>query len=294
MSKVPIDTLPVELRIKIYELGDVETISTHHVGPWGRTIIMSGILNDNDAIEIAAIQGRETRRIMCDYIALSGNLPMMMWARSDKSSSKDDAAVEERSMKQIRLTPFPWDTETCSNAAKYGHLKLLKWLHEQGCPWNSNTFQFAAYFGNLEMLEWLYQMKCPWGTMTFSQAAESEDLNLLKWLYERKCPWDGLTFSIAVSSGNLEMVEWLHEQKCPSSTQSVLRIAAGTGDLALVKWIVHRGYPTNEYACASAADNGHLEILKWLREQGCPWDSCMSRDVHGTKILVRLQQNLVI
>jgi hypothetical protein len=52
LEKVPIETLPVELRIKIYELGDVETISTDHVGPWGRTILLSGILNDKDAIKI--------------------------------------------------------------------------------------------------------------------------------------------------------------------------------------------------------------------------------------------------
>jgi hypothetical protein len=95
---------------------------------------MSGILNDKDAIEIAAIQGDETEEIMCNCIAYSGNIPMMKWARSDKSSSNDETDVEERSRKQLRLTPFPWDTETCSNAAKFGHLQLLKWIHEQGCP----------------------------------------------------------------------------------------------------------------------------------------------------------------
>jgi hypothetical protein len=38
---------------------------------------MSGILNDKDAIEIAAIQGDETRETICEVIAISGNLPMM-------------------------------------------------------------------------------------------------------------------------------------------------------------------------------------------------------------------------
>ena len=70
--KVPIETLPVELRIKIYELGDVRTISTYYefpfnppiakkIAPWARTSLMSGILNDKDAIEIAAIQGGRTQ-----------------------------------------------------------------------------------------------------------------------------------------------------------------------------------------------------------------------------------------
>jgi len=171
--KVPIETLPVELRIKIYELGDVSTITclVPNQIPWARTIIMSGILNDKDAIEIAAIQRGKPRKIMCNYIAYSGNLPMMRWARSDKSSLKlHDDEVEVRTMKQIRLNPFPWDEWTCYNAAKFGHLKLLKWLHDQGCPWDSNTFEIAAHFGNIEMVEWLYQKKCPWNSWTSSSS----------------------------------------------------------------------------------------------------------------------------
>jgi hypothetical protein len=141
MSKVPIDTLPVELRIKIYELGDVSRIFLGYTPSWQRTIIMSGILNDKDAIDITAIQkGEATRQRMCDSIALSGNLPMMKWARSDKVPRVNDAAVEERSIKQIRLVPFPWGEETCSNASEFGHMKLLQWLHEQGCPWDHRTF----------------------------------------------------------------------------------------------------------------------------------------------------------
>jgi hypothetical protein len=169
MSKVPIETLPVEIRIKIYELGDVSTITylVPNQIPWARTILMSGILNDKDAIEIAAIQGGKTRKIMCRHIAFSGNIPMMKWARSDKSSSKDETDLGERSMKQLRLTPFPWDTETCRNAATFGHLQLLKWLHEQGCPWNDETLACAARFGNIVLLEWLYQKKAPMGVRHF-------------------------------------------------------------------------------------------------------------------------------
>jgi hypothetical protein len=87
--KVPIETIPVELRIKIYEFGDVSRITyVKKEFPWARTIVMAGILNDKDAIEIAAIQGDETEEIMCNCIAYSGNIPMMKWARSDKLPKK--------------------------------------------------------------------------------------------------------------------------------------------------------------------------------------------------------------
>jgi hypothetical protein len=328
MEKVPIDTLPVELRIKIYELGDVSTISTGYVIPWARTILMSGILNDKDAIEIAAIQEGKPRWIMCNYIAYSGNLPMIQWARSykpmlmsgtlndkdviamkrgksgqimcnyianssnvsmvkwvrsDEVPRKDDADATEQSMKQIRLAPFPWYERTCRNAARFGHLKLLQWLHKQGCPWNCRTrsdevprkddateepsmkqfrlapfpwseqtccnaakfghfkllkwlreqgcrwshrtFSDAATFGNIEMLEWLYQMKCPWDSETFTAAARFGHFDVLKWLHEHQCPWDEHTFTAAVRTGNLEMVEWLHENCCKKRTARGLKVA---------------------------------------------------------------------
>ena len=76
--KVPIETLPVELRIKIYELGDVRTITDTYIMsndeddywyliPWTRTILMSGILNDKDAIEIAAIVEKSTPSCTTSY-----------------------------------------------------------------------------------------------------------------------------------------------------------------------------------------------------------------------------------
>jgi hypothetical protein len=249
---VPIDTLPVEIRIKIYELGDFRRIYDDDEIPWMRTILMSGILNDKDAIEIAAIQGEETREIICEVIAVSGNLPMMKWARSDKVPVKDDtAAVEDRSMKQTRLTPLPWSAMTCANAMRFLHFKLLKWLHEQGCPWDEETFRYAACCGSIEVLEWLYQNNCPWDSETFGFAAELGTLDVMKWLHERGCPWNDTAYSdvlINQNAGNLashlEMVQWLHEIGCP----------------------------LNEDACTTAAMIGNLEILKWLREQGCPWD----------------------
>jgi hypothetical protein len=243
MMKVPIETLPVELRIKIYELGDIGEISIksrYSFIPWARTILMSGILNDKDALEIAAIQEGEPRKIMCDYIALSGNLPMMKWARSDKASKKDDAAAEERLIKQIRLDPFPWDEETCRNAAWFGHFNLVKWLHEQGCPWHGGTFSAAARLGNIDMMEWLYQKKCPWDQWTFSWAVESENLDVLKWLHDRKCPWDVNTFRSALFTGNLDMVKWLHEQKCPWEKFEISAVDAEKGDF-MVKWLVDHG-----------------------------------------------------
>jgi hypothetical protein len=52
--KAPIDKIPVGVRIMCYELPDdvcdIRNISLGYQYPWARTIVMSGILNDKDAI----------------------------------------------------------------------------------------------------------------------------------------------------------------------------------------------------------------------------------------------------
>ena len=47
-------------------------------------------------------------------------------------------------------------------------------------------------------------------------------------------------------------------------------LAAGGGQLEVLRWLREHGYPWGASTC-DAASRGHLDVLKWLREQGCPW-----------------------
>ena len=211
--KAPIDKIPVGVRIKIYELPDdvinITNISPMYGVPWARTIVMSGMLNDKDAIEIAAIQGDGITKIMCELIAISGNLPMMKWARSKGASTKHDATSMDR------LSLFPWDEATCSNAAMFGRFKLLKWLHEQGCPWNEMACEAAARRGNVGILQWLHSRGCPWNMRTCEAAAYSGNLEMLQWLRSQDCPWNEHTCRAAMNIENQEMWRWVIENNCP-------------------------------------------------------------------------------
>ena len=46
-------------------------------------------------------------------------------------------------------------------AAKNGHLKCLKYAHEEGCPWGRWTCQNAARGGHLECLKYAHENGCP-------------------------------------------------------------------------------------------------------------------------------------
>ena len=55
-------------------------------------------------------------------------------------------------------------TDTCCDAARYGHLACLKWAREHGCDWNAYTCNLAAYGGHLDILKWAREHGCPWDT----------------------------------------------------------------------------------------------------------------------------------
>jgi hypothetical protein len=43
----------------------------------------------------------------------------------------------------------------CADAAKGGHLEILRWAHSNGCPWDAATCLHAAKNGHLEVLQWM-------------------------------------------------------------------------------------------------------------------------------------------
>jgi hypothetical protein len=49
-----------------------------------------------------------------------------------------------------------WDKQTCEEAARYGHLNVLQWAHENGCPWTEKTFTKAAEGGSMDICKYTY------------------------------------------------------------------------------------------------------------------------------------------
>ena len=118
-------------------------------------------------------------------------------------------------LKWARENDCPWDEETCANAAGGGHLDVLKWARENGCPWDKWTCAFAAEGGNLEILKWARENGCPWDEWTCAGAAEGDHLEVLKWARENGCPWDRWTCTYAARRGHLDVLQWARDNGCP-------------------------------------------------------------------------------
>ena len=52
------------------------------------------------------------------------------------------------------------------DAAKGGHLEVLKWARANDCPWGALTCAWAAKCGHLEVLQWARENGCPWNEDT--------------------------------------------------------------------------------------------------------------------------------
>jgi hypothetical protein len=49
-----------------------------------------------------------------------------------------------------------WDKQTCEEAAKHGHLHVLRWAHENGCKWTEKTWTKAAEGGYMHICKYIY------------------------------------------------------------------------------------------------------------------------------------------
>jgi len=159
-----------------------------------------------------------------------------------------------------------WKGSACSNAARFGQLKVLQQALADGCPWNENTCSNAAKGGHLEVLQWARANGCLWNEVTCSEAAFVGRLDVLQWARTNGCPWDEDTCSCAARGGHLELLQWARANGCPWD-KSTCECAARGGHLNVLKWARANGCPLDESACVAAKKGGHWDTLHWLVNQ---------------------------
>ena len=129
----------------------------------------------------------------CLEVAETNKLELLKWAREEKECKWDwwtiQAAAEQGNMEMVKYcgaNECPIGVFACANAAKNGHLEVLKYLREE--------------------------VKAPWGWTTAANAAENGHLHILEYLVERKYDkYNEWACKLAAENGHLDCLKYLRE-----------------------------------------------------------------------------------
>ncbi len=206
---------------------------------------------------------------------------------------------------------FTRNSHGCSTihvAAEGGNLEIVKWLIENGLDVNTKVacectcLHHAAKSGNIELIKWFIDKGLDINAKDIEErtvlhyAAEGGSVEAVQWLVKqgldinavitnanRRTRYiggnlhidldnDGVDLlSIAALTGNLKLVQWLVEQGMDAVVDNdILRPAIKSGNIELVEWLVEQGANINQNKnlLFYAALNGNLKLVQYLVKQG--------------------------
>ena len=207
---------------------------------------------------------------ICSNATTCGNFNCVLHKRGGSSPWVAAKNGHIKCLRYLHENGAPWDSMTCSSAASRGHLECLEYAHKHGCPWDSDTCYVAALGGHLECLKYAHEQGCHWNLLTPAFAANNGHLECLKYAHEHGCPWDLETCSNAAAGGHIECLEYAHKHGCPWDLETCSNAAAG-GHLECLVYAHEHGCPWDAFTCIYAVANGHLECLKYAHKNGAPW-----------------------
>lgn len=131
---------------------------------------------------------------------------------------------------KVRNPSAPLISNACENAARYGHLSILKFLYNNNCPLNEEVFAKACSGLNLEIVQWLHHMGCPINLKAFCYAACVGHWPILNFLESIHAPWNEFTCYNAMKNHHLDVLIWLRKRPnpCPINEE--------TFDIIQSKW----------------------------------------------------------
>lgn len=151
------------------------------------------------------------RDYVCWHAASGGQLELLKWLHSDGypcNESVCEAAVESGHfdvLKWLFEVGCPCNLEYCATIVVAP--LLWRWLSKRDKSLiNTNN--------SLKILEYLHSEGCPMDSVYLcSNAARVGNLTMLKWLREKGCPWDAETCAAAGERGYI--LDWIHANGCP-------------------------------------------------------------------------------
>jgi GTP-binding nuclear protein Ran len=154
------------------------------------------------------------------------------------------------------------------NAALNQNLKIMNYLHKNGCEWSPRVTSTAADQGSLECLRYAHKNGCTWYSNTINNAARSRPYNLsynsdrkydhigcLKYAVDNGCPFDQNSFKIAIRK-DLTALKYLYKKGCPFIPDDVKAYLEHEGES------LRLGHEVHDYVNKIVAEKKALEPKK--------------------------------
>jgi hypothetical protein len=150
-------------------------------------------------------------------------------------------------------------------------------------------YKFAAFLGRPNIFIAATELGRSWKHIDglIPSAISGMRYEVAKWLAEQGCKCDGI-HNLAIGC-RPDIIQWFVMDQGHPWTSNGSRLAAQSGNLAAIKWIIASGLPIEtEKICLYAADahpgvidrldryEKKLAVIKWARRQGFPWDESVS------------------
>ena len=197
----------------------------------------------------------------------------------------------------------------CVNCLKRAHLAGVKWEGDEGLPYANE----AAYYGKLEALKYLHDDNCGMDSSTVKAAVKSGSVACLEFLLGKGYSLPRKLLDAAASKGELNMLKYLVEKFVKTDNdwsfvqvraiwKAVYQEGAITYDMAenyfdCAKYLLEKGCPWNGEEIVDAIENKNVSILKFLHKNKCPWnvdEVVETLDEYGTPRIVQYARKYMI
>ena len=227
------------------------------------------------ALKYARAQGSAIDVRTANAAASNGHVHVLKWLIHERCLVDEGTCYTASrnghfdGLESLRSVGCAWDMLTCCAAARWGRLDVVTWA-ESGLQHDAavTILRSAAEGGHLQIVKQMYEKMQSVGssidTGVCSAAAAGGHIHVLEWAREQGCKWNANTARAAALHGRLNVFVWGVEKSCYVCREaSVLRWAAVSGCIDLLRWMSVNGFEYDSGLSKLAVRWGHLHVLKW-------------------------------
>ena len=165
------------------------------------------------------------------------------------------------SLLKIDRSRFKWNYELYETFADFGYLKLLKFLHVNGCQFNN--VNITTVYQKLIDCKYTDDEEAIEGGLGLVLPCLDYMINEMKIKFNRD------VFALAIASGKIEFIKYFHDNPDIKLPDDICDTAVLKNQFHVLKYLHENNYPISASTTEAAAKVKNYKIFKYLCDQDC-------------------------